>query len=523
MRDEAQDPRLLDRFSEGIRLAAAADTRLSNLRHVDPVAPRMSEHIDYFGLDRSPFADEAHASVVIGTRALRKVVSRIQATLRDGGARIGVCGVAGIGKTSLVRALPKLFAGNTRVAAIFDPGVDWKTLRLSLARDWQLSGEKLARAGLLEAARAHRLVLVIDRAEEAPEALLHHLDKLQEIQDERGVRAVTVMLFVKSSDEEATAKPAALDWLEGSRAALLRFDPLTPDAVSDYIERQLQRAGYRGSPLFTPRAALAIHSETAGVPGEIARLCERLLVEAAARRLRTIDEPFVRSCNDATRALADHAGDEADDAWDDSDHHPRETPSEELVLEHAIASPRLQAVHATVLGEDHGADPALEAYLSAPPSEAELRAIRGGLLRRNLWPFAAITGTAVLGGLLLAVLLSDEPASVEAIADGTVVTDRPTANAPTGPVLGRLRGPVAELPASPQTRPPRTSRAAPRAELDPTAQQAFPLRRAGELVDEPAPEPRHTTASRPNNPDLDLRDDRPKDFAPPAGLASPLP
>jgi type II secretory pathway predicted ATPase ExeA len=483
----------------------------------------MSEHLDHFGLDRSPFADEAHASVVIGTRALRKVVSRIQATLRDGGVRIGVCGVPGIGKTSLVRALPKLFAGNTRVAAIFDPVADWKTLRLALARDWQLSGEKLARASLLEAARAHRLVLVIDRAEEATEALLHHLDVLQEIKDERGAQAVTVMLFVKSSSEEAAAKPAALEWLEGSRAALLRFDPLTPDAVSDYIERQLQRAGYRGSPLFTPRAALAIHAETAGIPGGIARLCERLLVDAAARRLRTIDEPFVRSRGAASPALADHTGDSAEDAWDDTDHHPRETPSEELVLEHAIASPRLQAAHATALGEDHGADPALEAYLSAPPSQAELRAIRGGLVRRNLWPFAAITGAAVFGGLLLASLLSDEPASVETVADLPAVTDGAAVDPSTGLVLGRPRGSVTVLPASSLDRKTNKRIAAPRAELDPTAHDTFPLRRAGELVDEPDPAPQRAIASRPEELDLDLRDDRPTDLAPPAGLASPWP
>lgn len=483
----------------------------------------MSEHLDHFGLDRSPFADEAHASVVIGTRALRKVVSRIQATLRDGGSRIGVCGVPGIGKTSLVRALPKLFAGNTRVAAIFDPAADWKTLRLALARDWQLSGEKLARASLLEAARAHRLVLVIDRAEEATEALLHHLDVLQEIKDERGAQAVTVMLFVKSSVDEASAKPVALDWLEGSRAALLRFDPLTPDAVADYLERQLQRAGYRGSPLFTPRAALAIHAETAGVPGEIARLCERLLVEAAARRLRTIDEPFVRSRGTAIPALADHTGEPAEDAWDDTDHHPRETPSEELVLEHAIASPRLQTAHATALGEDPGADPALEAYLSAPPSKAELRAIRGGLLRRNLWPFAAITGAAVLGGLLLASLSSDEPAPVETIAELPAMTEGAAVDPSTGLVLGRPRGPVTSLSTTSQDRPTNTTSPAPRAKLDPTAQDALPLRRTGELVDESGPAPPRSIASRPEERENELRDDRPTDLAPPAGLASPWP
>ena len=300
----------------------------------------MSELLDLYGLERPPFSDET--AVVIGTRALRKVVSRIQATVRDGGTRIGVLGVAGIGKTSLARALPKLLAGQTRVAAVLDPAEDWKALRLALARDWQLGGGKLARAALMGAARGRRLVLVVDRAEEAQPALLRHLDALQAIQDEHGNPTVTVVLFVRSEQDESDGRPAVFEWFEALQATLIPFDALAPDAVADFLERRLQHAGYRGSPLFTPRAALAIHSETSGVPGAIASLCERLIADAAVRRLRTIDEPFIRARRDAKPTLvaitAPPEGD-ADEAWDDADHHPRETASEELLLEDAITSP----------------------------------------------------------------------------------------------------------------------------------------------------------------------------------------
>lgn len=496
----------------------------------------MSEPLDFFSLDRSPFADEVHAPVVIGTRALRKVVSRIQATVRDGGARIGVLGVAGIGKTSLVRALPKLFAGNTRVATLLDPAEDWKSVRLALAREWQLGGEKLARAGLLAAARRQRLVLAVDRAEATRPALLRHLDALQEIQDANGSPAVTVVLFIRS-DRDAELRPAALDWLEQSHAALIPFEPLAPDAVADFIERRLQHAGYRGSPLFTPRAALAIHTETGGVPGEIAQLCARLLVDAAARRLRTIDEPFVRSRQDVMPMRSEipgRADEDGEDAWDDADHHPRETPSDELLLEHAIARPRPPASPNGARDADLVPDPALEAYLSAPATAAELRAIRGGFVRRNLWPFAAVSAAAVLGGLLLAAFSPDEPAD-------TVAARAPSASLPTGtqdlvpapgPVLGRLRGPVTTkpattVPATGATSPPRPARkttAPPRAAFDPTVQNESPLRRAGDLEDSSLRAPRREITARDEDPRaLELRDDRPQDLAPPAARDSRIP
>ena len=497
----------------------------------------MSESLDFFGLDRPPFADEAPTSVVIGTRALRKVVSRIQANLRDGGTRIGILGVSGIGKSCLARALPKLFAGSTRVATIFDPTEDWKTLRPSIARDWQLGGEKLARANLLAAARVHRLVLVVDRAESAPEALLRHLDALQTIESAKGGAAVTVVLFVRSDRDAEGPRPSVLDWLERSHAALISFEPLAPDLVSDFIERQLQRAGHRGGPIFTPRAALAIHGETSGVPGAIGQLCERLLADAAARRLRTIDEPFVRSrcAPKSTQADEIAAGGEldaeAEEAWDDADHHPREMPVAELLLEHAISPPRTPAPAAGTAaaastagpGADALCDPELEAYLSAPPTAAELRAIHGGFFRRQLWPFVAVSATAILGGLLLARWSSDAALGAPSSAADSVVA-APDPGSPAAEalpaVLGRLRGPVATGPAIAT----QASRPSARVVRGPTAQNASPLSRAGDLDDASLPPMRRALGSRTAERDpLELGDIRPKDLPPPASVESAFP
>jgi hypothetical protein len=49
------------------------------------------------------------------------------------------------------------------------------------------------------------------------------------------------------------------------------------------------------------------------------------------------------------------------------------------------------------------------------------------------------------------------------------------------------------------------------------------LRRAGEIVDEPELAPQRAIANRPDELEFDLRDDRPMDLAPPAGLDSPWP
>lgn len=511
----------------------------------------MTDPLEHFGLERAPFADEPHAGGVIGTRALRKLVARIQAALRDGKSRIGVCGVDGIGKSALAGALPKLFAGNTRVATLLDPAARaWPEIRVDLAREWQLGGERLSRASLLEAARSHRLVLVIDRAEEAPRALLSHLDVLQGIRDEDGAAVVTVILFVRANEDEAEAPPPALAWLTGSEAPLLPFEPLSPDAVTDYIERRLRRAGYRGSPLFTPRAALAIHAETAGVPGAVSRLCEQLLAEAAARRLRSIDEPFVRTRQQTPRALAALTAEDDDPAWDDADHHPRETGTDELLLDQAVPSPNGRPILAAVPAPEAGGtavdDPELEAYLSAPPTAAELRAIRGGFVRRSLRPFALATGAVLLGGLLLALILgdaSDEPTGgagdpgADAATDpalardlrpesrpdprldprlGTPIDDPATApDGSPGPVLGRVRGPAPPPPPPPTGSP--KAKPTPNRAGEAMASGAPALVPAGELDRADGPEPAQDVTGE-DEAVSEVPDFRPPDLVAPARI-----
>lgn len=428
----------------------------------------MSTALEIFGFERAPFADELPAADMIGTRSLRRVVSRIQAALRDGYAQVAVVGAPGIGKTCLANALPSLFAGSTRVALLPEPGVEWPAIRPALARQWQLPGDKLSRNGILEAARSHRLVLVVDRAESARDAIIGHLEALQAIQDEDGSPVVTVILFLRPTREDGELPADLLAWIERCHSARIEFEPLAPDAVSDYIERRLRRAGHRGAALFTPRATLAIHAETGGVPREISRVCSELIGEAAVRRMRSIDEPFVRSRRASVAELATLARRPDEEAWDDADHHPRETDGSELVLEEAAARrrppdamPRGPASPAVGRDEAIG-DPELEAYLSAPPTAAELRAIRGGFLRRNGRSLLLATAAVVVGGLLLAWLLPGgdrigaDPAGP--LQGSNVANAPPTsggdleiapglpaaeAEAASGVVLGRVRGPIA--------------------------------------------------------------------------------
>ncbi|HEB88652.1 MAG TPA: hypothetical protein ENI85_03695 [Deltaproteobacteria bacterium] len=480
----------------------------------------MSAYLKFFELEQSPFEGRAQSRIVLGTPALRAAFASIETGLEEGVARICVSGGAGLGKTSLARALPRLLGSGTRVAIVGDPGVSWDSVRGSIAKQWGLEGRGLARALLIEAARRHRLVLVIDQAERASEEFLDHLDVVLSYRSENDEQVIQSVLFAELAPASPGDAPAPLLWwLDRIQTLQLEFAPLPRDGVASYIHRHLKRAGWRGDRLFTQEAAWAIHGYSGGIPGEVSSLCERLLTEAAARGLREIEAEFVHSICDEDpledepwsldeafeELVLEQAVAEAREAEDASAGPPPPDPRDatdgpspdaqeaaesaegEADLPEAPTGPLPTFVEALAHFEDRsreadgprdaeGTGPgtdaslvSLERILSAPPSLEELRAIRGSLWRRTLRlhgkAVAAAALAALVGGLALLWIGGGGRSDADRTDPGpgreSRQADRPDAPGPSAtrespPVLARLRGPV--LPPESAARDPESGR-----------------------------------------------------------------
>ncbi len=276
----------------------------------------MSSYLRFYELERSPFDGGGRTQVVLGTRAVRDAFGTIRAGIEAGDSRICVSGEAGLGKTSLARALPKLLGEQARVAVVPDPTIGWETARPAIARQWGVQDGGLARPALLAIRKDRPLVLVIDQAECADDDFLDHLDVLlcYRTPDDRPVVQSVLMARLSNGEGEAAATPLHW-WLDRIHTLQLEFAPLPLDGVAPYIEKHLRRAGWRGAPLFDAAAAAAIHGHTGGVPGAISDLCERLLIEAAGRSLDAIDAPFVEAfCTPASSGMDRVDETAADDA-----------------------------------------------------------------------------------------------------------------------------------------------------------------------------------------------------------------
>ena len=262
----------------------------------------MSAYLKFFQLEKSPFDTRAQSNLVLGTKALRGAFSEIETGLSDGAPRICVNGKAGLGKTSLARALPKLLGETARVVLILNPSLPWSTLRAAIVKQLDLAEGNLSRKTLMRArAEGRQLVIAVDQAERISNESLEHFDILlgyKNDDDEQLLHCVLLAnLEAAASMHTDEGEPCPLLWwLDRLNTLQLEFHPIPTGGVASYVHKHLKRAGWKGGQIFSAEAMQTIHRLTGGVPREMSDLCERSLELAAEQETDRIDVAMVEEC-----------------------------------------------------------------------------------------------------------------------------------------------------------------------------------------------------------------------------------
>ncbi len=283
----------------------------------------MSAYLKFFQLEKSPFDTTAQSALVLGTKALRTAYAEIEKGLADGAPRICVDGKAGLGKTSLARALPKLLSETARVVLILNPSLSWSTLRSAIVKQLDLAEGNLSRKTLVRArAEGRRLVIAIDQAERISNESLDHLDILlgyKNDDDEQLLHCVllTNLQAAASHHNEQGEQTPLLWWLDKLNTLQLEFQPIPVTGVTSYVQKHLKRAGWKGGQIFTPDALQTIHRLTGGVPREMSDLCERALELAGQEETDCIDAGIVEDVfgEIPLDEIVDEEGDVTDSAF----------------------------------------------------------------------------------------------------------------------------------------------------------------------------------------------------------------
>jgi type II secretory pathway predicted ATPase ExeA len=250
----------------------------------------VSRYLEWWNIKEPVFvAGESSRGALLPSRV--ELVERLAAHATRGGGVALVTGVAGMGRTTLMRQLYEtLPLENTDCWAltILGPthGAEWFLAQLDVFLGLGAGAtddERLRRLALRLAGGRH-LVILLDHAH-----MLADMSALEAINVLLDADAGSVALVMAGDASLRRVLPASL---AHRLACEIRLEPVPEGELSAFAQERLSRAGLGKA--FSSAALEVVVEASLGVPRRFVTLAEGCLVEAAVRRARTIDEPIAR-------------------------------------------------------------------------------------------------------------------------------------------------------------------------------------------------------------------------------------
>jgi MSHA biogenesis protein MshM len=256
-------------------------------------------YLAHFKLQAAPFSLTPDTAFAFSSRAQREALDTLVLAIDGGEGFIKITGEVGTGKTLLCRrflghaaatqgAGSKSSAGGYRTAYVPNPCLSPRTLLLAIARELKIRIinvnsdseilDALNRALLRLAARGSRVVVCLDEAQAMPVETLEALRLLSNLETEKR-KLVQVILFGQPELDQKLARND-LRQLRTRIAFHYELSALSAAETEVYLAHRLRVAGHRGSALFPPDIARAVHDHARGVPRLINIIAHKSLLLA---------------------------------------------------------------------------------------------------------------------------------------------------------------------------------------------------------------------------------------------------
>jgi general secretion pathway protein A len=266
----------------------------------------------HWGLREAPFRLDPDPRFVYEREDHREGLARVLFGVTQMGGVVLVTGEIGCGKTMLAATIVRMLDGRGyRVARVSNPPRTGAALLAGLleALDAEETGRTAARRAAAirwtmgaAAERGERIVLAVDEAQRLDRRALDELRMLTNPEDGPGCPVVLL------GQPELAERVAALPQVDQRVAVRYHLTGMSAEEVEAYIRHRTRTAG-APEPLFSERAATAVHEETGGIPRLVNLTCANALFVASGRGERLVSEDTVRDvAEDRRRSGSEGAG-----------------------------------------------------------------------------------------------------------------------------------------------------------------------------------------------------------------------
>lgn len=267
-------------------------------------------YTQFFRLTQAPFSISPDPRYLFMSDRHREALAHLLYGIDSGGGIVLLTGDIGTGKTTVCRCFLEQVPANCNVAYIFNPKLTVSELLQAICDEFHIEIghdprgasvkeyiDKLNRHLLETHANGRNNVLVIDEAQNLSADVLEQLRLLTNLEtNER--KLLQIILIGQPELREILARPD-LEQLAQRIIAHYHLTALSEQETASYIHHRLAMAGLTSASPFQAPLMKEIHKLTRGIPRRINLLCDRAMLGAYAKGVRTIDRGLLaRAANE---------------------------------------------------------------------------------------------------------------------------------------------------------------------------------------------------------------------------------
>ena len=258
----------------------------------------------FFGLRENPFTLSPDPRYLYLSPQHREALNCLIYGTHEKKGFMVVTGGIGTGKTTLCRSLLAGLDVSVATALIFNPALSDIELLKTINQEFgvRMGRGRGTKKRYLDAlngflvqnfAAGKNAVLLIDEAQNLPHSVMEQIRMLSNLETVRE-KLIQIILLGQPELLRLLALPSLRQLNE---RITVRYDlkPLAREEVRHYIEHRIATAGGQADAMFAPGSYGPIYRASRGIPRRINAICDRALLVAYGKDLRTVDRRLVRA------------------------------------------------------------------------------------------------------------------------------------------------------------------------------------------------------------------------------------
>ncbi|MZH03453.1 MAG: AAA family ATPase, partial [Nitrospinae bacterium] len=256
---------------------------------------------DFFGFSEKPFDLTPDPKYLYLSPKHKEVLAHLVYGLQENNGFLKIVGEVGTGKTMICRSFLRELRTDFNIAYIFNPAINELELLQTINSELGLPGKSKSKKKLIdllntflleERAKGHRVVVIIDEAQDLQPNVMEQLRLLSNLETDTE-KLIQIVLIGQPELDKVLANE---DLRQLRQRITIQWEllPLNLEETRGYIQHRLNVALGKGKVRFSRQAVETVYRFSRGIPRMINVICDRTLLIAYTESTKKIDPDIVK-------------------------------------------------------------------------------------------------------------------------------------------------------------------------------------------------------------------------------------